>query len=42
VGTLSGHPDLLVDDWMPATPDNIAQAEDDSMPAGYTKVDKVH
>jgi hypothetical protein len=26
-------------DWMPATPDNIARARDDSIPAGYTKVD---
>lgn len=27
-----------VADWMPATPDNIAEAKDDSIPAGYTKV----
>jgi hypothetical protein len=26
-------------DWMPATPDNIAKTEGDSIPAGYTKVD---
>jgi hypothetical protein len=39
--TLTGISDLLVADWMPATPDNIAQAEDDSIPAGYTKVDKI-
>jgi len=25
---------------MSATPDNIAKAKDDSIPAGYTKVDK--
>jgi hypothetical protein len=30
-----------VADWMPATPDHIAKAkDDDSVPAGYTKVDK--
>lgn len=40
--TLNGEPDLLVADWMPATPDNTAQAKDDSIPAGYTKVDKVY
>jgi hypothetical protein len=39
---LDGHPDLLVADWMPATPDNIAQAEDGSIPAGDTRVDKVY
>jgi hypothetical protein len=27
-----------VSDWLPATPDNIAKAKDDSIPAGYTKV----
>jgi hypothetical protein len=37
-----GLPDLLVADWMPATPDNIAQATDDSIPAGYTNVDKAY
>jgi hypothetical protein len=30
---------LGVTDGAPATPDNIAMAEDDSIPAGYTKVD---
>jgi hypothetical protein len=28
---------LSVEDWMPATPDNIAPAKNDSIPAGYTK-----
>jgi hypothetical protein len=42
VAVLEGHPDLLVADWMPATPDDIAQAKDDSIPAGYTKVDKTY
>jgi hypothetical protein len=42
VAVLDGHPDLLVADWIPATPDNIAQAKDDSIPAGYTKVDRVY
>jgi hypothetical protein len=37
-----GLPGLLIADWMPATPDNIAQATDDSVPAGYTKVDKAY
>jgi hypothetical protein len=27
-----------VTDWLPATPDNIAKAEDDSIPAGYTEI----
>jgi hypothetical protein len=40
--TLDGDPDLLVADWMPVTPGNIAQAKDDSIPAGYTKVDKLY
>jgi hypothetical protein len=29
----------VVADWAPATPDNIAKAQDDSIPAGYAKVD---
>lgn len=38
---VDGNPDgPYVADWMPATPDNIAQAQDDSIPAGYTKVDR--
>jgi hypothetical protein len=40
--TLNGEADLEVTDWLPATVDNIAQAEDDSIPAGDTKVDKAH
>jgi hypothetical protein len=32
----------LVADWLAATPANIAQAKDDSIPAGYTKVDRVY
>jgi hypothetical protein len=40
--TLDGKPDLLVADWVPATPDRIAQATDDSIPAGYTKADTVY
>jgi hypothetical protein len=39
---LGGSPDLLVADWVPATPDNVAKAMDDSIPAGYTKVDGTH
>jgi hypothetical protein len=40
VTTVDGNPSSpYVTDWMPATPDNIAKAEDDSIPAGYTKVD---
>lgn len=41
VGSQGGRyvPGLYVTDWMPATSDNIAQAEDESIPAGYTKVD---
>ena len=36
-----GNPRPYIADWMPATPDNIAKAkDDDSIPAGYTKVDK--
>jgi hypothetical protein len=38
--TLNGRADLEVTDFLPATADNIAQAENDSIPAGYTKVDK--
>jgi hypothetical protein len=40
--TLNGEADLEITDWLPATADNIAQAENDSIPAGYTKVDKAH
>jgi hypothetical protein len=36
-----GNPRPYVADWMPATPDDIAKAKDDPIPAGYTKVDKV-
>ena len=39
VGGTPGSP--YVADWMPATPDNIAKAKDDSIPVGYTKVDRV-
>ena len=39
---LSDLPSLWVADWVPATPDNIAKATDDSIPAGYTKVDDGH
>lgn len=39
---LGGLPSLWVADWVPATPDNIATATDDSIPAGYTKVDDGH
>jgi hypothetical protein len=42
VEVVDGHPDLLVADWLAATPANIAQAKDDSIPAGYTKVDRVY
>ena len=28
---------LSVEDWVPATPDNIAMAKNDSIPAGYTQ-----
>jgi hypothetical protein len=38
--TVDGNPSPpYVTDWIPATPDNIAKAEDDSIPAGYKKVD---
>ena len=40
VTAYDGRPDLEVADWVPATPDNIAKAQDASVPAGYTKVDK--
>jgi hypothetical protein len=42
VEVFDGHPALIVADWIPATPDNIAQAEEDSIPAGYTKVGNVY
>jgi hypothetical protein len=42
VTVVDGFPDLNVADWMPATADNVAKAEDESIPAGYTKVDKAH
>jgi hypothetical protein len=37
-----GHPHLLllVADWLPATHQNIAQAKDNSIPTGYTKVNQ--
>ncbi len=35
-----GLPDLDLADWAPVTAGNIAKAKDDSIPAGYTKVDK--
>ena len=35
-----GNPQPYVADWMPATPENIAKADDHSIPAGYTKVDR--
>ena len=38
VSSVDGQPGLLINDWMPATADNIAMAEDDSIPTGYTKV----
>jgi hypothetical protein len=41
VQVYDGLPDLLVADWMPATRDNIAKATDDSIPAGYAKVNNV-
>jgi hypothetical protein len=41
VTVVDGNPSgPYVADWMPATPDNIAKAKDDSIPAGYTKVDR--
>ena len=40
--SFGGQPYLLVSDWVPDTPGNIAQATDDSIPAGYTKVDDSH
>ena len=36
--TLARKSGLEVTYWVPATPDNIAKAKDDSIPAGYTKV----
>jgi hypothetical protein len=41
LSTDPANPAAYVSDWIPATPDNIAQAKDDSVPAGYTKVDPV-
>jgi hypothetical protein len=41
VQVYQGIPDLDVADWVPATPADIAQAKDDSIPAGYTKVARV-
>ena len=38
VSTEVGVPVVFVSDWLPATSDNIAKAADDSIPAGYTKV----
>lgn len=37
-----GNSTVLVTDWIPATPDNIAKAKGDSIPAGYTKVDHLN
>jgi hypothetical protein len=42
VMAIDGHPDLLVADWMPATPANVAHAKHDAIPAGYAKVDKAY
>jgi hypothetical protein len=40
VSTTRGNPSPpYVTDWVPATRENIAKAEDDSIPAGYKKVD---
>jgi hypothetical protein len=40
VTVVDGNPGPLVADWLPATPGNIAKATDEeSIPAGYTKVD---
>jgi hypothetical protein len=41
VSTTRGYYPALpyITDWMPATRGNIAKAEDDSIPAGYKKVD---
>ena len=39
VATSADNSTANVADWIPATPDNIAKAEDNSIPAGYTKVD---
>jgi hypothetical protein len=39
VTVADGNPRPYLADWMPATPENIAKAkDDDSIPAGYTKV----
>jgi hypothetical protein len=40
VMSIDGSKDFEVTDWLPATADNIAQAEDDSVPAGYAQVAK--
>lgn len=41
VTVVDGNPGgPYIADRMPATPDNIAKAKDDSIPAGYTKVDR--
>ena len=40
VGTEPGNSTAYVADWVPATPANIASAKDDSIPAGYTEVDR--
>jgi hypothetical protein len=39
VGASADNSATNVADWIPATPGNIAKATDNSIPAGYTKVD---
>jgi hypothetical protein len=39
VATNTDNPTASVADWIAATPEKIAQAQDNSIPAGYTKVD---
>ena len=40
--SFGGYPGLMVSDWVPATPQTITQATDDSIPAGYSRVDHGH
>ncbi|HEY2518762.1 MAG TPA: hypothetical protein VGJ19_01530 [Streptosporangiaceae bacterium] len=40
VTVVDGNPGPYVADRIPATPGNIAKATDDSIPAGYTQVDR--
>jgi hypothetical protein len=42
VNQLDGFPDIAVGQWLPATPDNIAQAQAVPSTAGLTKVARAY